>query len=41
MAVGRSYGFDELIHTPRLLDRVRVDWEAATPFVNWLSTHGG
>ncbi|MGI8901905.1 MAG: DUF2461 domain-containing protein [Nocardioides sp.] len=41
MAVTRSYGFDELIHTPRLLDRVRVDWEAATPFVNWLSTHGG
>ena len=35
--VGRSYGFDEVIHTPRLLDRVRDDWRAARPLVEWLS----
>ncbi len=34
--VGRSYGFDEEIHTPDLLDRVRADWRAARPLVEWV-----
>lgn len=34
--VGRSYGFDEVIHTPALADRVRADWRAARPLVGWL-----
>ncbi len=28
---GRDYGFDEVIHTPALVDRVRKDWRATTP----------
>ncbi len=41
MALGRSYGFEPVIHTPGLLDRVRADWRAAAPFVEWVQTHGG
>ena len=33
----RSYGFDEVIHTPALLTRVRKDWRAARPLVEWVS----
>jgi len=41
MTVGRSYGFDEMVHTPQLLARVRTDWAAATAFVQWVRTHSG
>ncbi|MGZ6803961.1 MAG: DUF2461 domain-containing protein [Nocardioidaceae bacterium] len=41
MALGRDYGFDEVIHTPALLDLVRDDWRAVTPFVDWIRTHAG
>jgi hypothetical protein len=34
--MGLSYGFDEVVHTPALLDRVRRDWRAARPLVEWL-----
>ena len=34
--VGRSYGFDEVIHTPELVGRVRDDWRAARPVIEWL-----
>jgi uncharacterized protein (TIGR02453 family) len=40
MAIGRSYGFDPVIHSPQLLDRVRTDWRAAAPFVEWIRAHG-
>jgi len=33
--VGRAYGFDEVIHTPALLTRVRDDWRAARPLLEW------
>jgi uncharacterized protein (DUF2461 family) len=36
LSVGLSYGFDEVIHGPELLDRVRRDWRAARPLVEWL-----
>jgi uncharacterized protein (TIGR02453 family) len=36
LAMGRSYGFDDLIHTPELLTRVRKDWRAARPLVEWI-----
>ena len=36
--MGLSYGFDEVIHTPGLLDRVRRDWRATRPLVEWLVT---
>jgi len=38
LAMGLSYGFDEVIHGPALLDRVRRDWRAARPLVEWLVT---
>jgi uncharacterized protein (TIGR02453 family) len=33
--LSRSYGFGDVIHTPALLDRVRADWRAARPLVEW------
>jgi len=36
LAMGLGYGFDEVIHTPALLERVRRDWRAARPLVHWL-----
>ncbi|EFQ82225.1 TIGR02453 family protein [Aeromicrobium marinum DSM 15272] len=36
MTLGRSYGFDPVIHTPELVERVRADWREATPFVEWV-----
>jgi uncharacterized protein (TIGR02453 family) len=41
MTLGRSYGFEDVIHTPRLLDVVRADWRAATPFVTWVQENAG
>jgi uncharacterized protein (TIGR02453 family) len=35
--VGRSYGFDEMIHTPALADRVRADWQRLRPLVEWVA----
>ncbi len=40
MTLGKSYGFDEVIHTPKVLTMVRGDWRAARPFVEWISRHG-
>jgi uncharacterized protein (TIGR02453 family) len=37
--LGRSYGFDEVIHSPALADRVRADWRTLRPLVEWLATH--
>ena len=37
LVVGRSYGFEDVIHTRALLDRVRADWRASRPFVEWLA----
>ncbi len=36
MTLGKSYGFEPVIHTADLLDRVREDWRAARPFVDWV-----
>jgi uncharacterized protein (TIGR02453 family) len=41
MTLGKSYGFDPVIHTPELLDRVRDDWRAARTFVDWVAEHAG
>ena len=41
MALGKSYGFDPVIHTAELADRVRADWREARPFVEWVSAHAG
>ena len=41
MTLGRSYGFEPVIHTSELLDLVRADWRAATPFVRWITDNAG
>ena len=41
MTLGRSYGFEPVIHTSELLDLVRADWRAATPFVRWVTENAG
>jgi uncharacterized protein (TIGR02453 family) len=33
----KSYGFDEVIHTPKLLTMVRRDWRAARPLLEWVT----
>ncbi|MDN5744871.1 MAG: DUF2461 domain-containing protein [Nocardioidaceae bacterium] len=33
----RSYGFEPVVHTPELLDRIREDWRRLRPLVNWLA----
>lgn len=37
LVLGRSYGFDDLIHTPALLGRVRDDWRTLRPLVDWVA----
>ncbi len=37
LTLGKSYGFEPVIHGPELLDRVRADWRRATPFVEWVA----
>ena len=39
MTLGKAYGFDPIIHTPELVEQVRADWRAATPFVEWVQRH--
>jgi uncharacterized protein (TIGR02453 family) len=41
LSLGRAYGFEPFIHTPQLLDRVREDWRAGRPLVEWVATHAG
>ena len=36
--VGRGYGFDDVIHSPDLTERVRSDWRALRPLVEWVAT---
>ena len=37
LTVGRSHGFEPVIHTPELLDVVRDDWRTLRPFVEWVA----
>ena len=39
MTLGKDYGFEPVIHTPELLDRVRDDWRAVRPFLDWVAAH--
>jgi uncharacterized protein (TIGR02453 family) len=36
MALGKPYGFEN-VNTPALLDRVRTDWRALRPLVEWVA----
>ncbi|WP_112249182.1 DUF2461 domain-containing protein [Kribbella monticola] len=40
MTLGKSYGFEPIIHTPDLADQIRHDWRATRPFLDWLTTNG-
>jgi uncharacterized protein (TIGR02453 family) len=37
LVLGRGYGFDPVVHTPALVDRVRDDWRALRPLVDWIT----
>jgi len=37
LTVGRSLGFEPVIHTAELLDLVREDWRAIRPVVDWIT----
>ncbi|WP_290515961.1 DUF2461 domain-containing protein [Aeromicrobium sp.] len=39
MTLGKDYGFEPVIHTADMLERVRADWREATPFVEWVLTY--
>ena len=41
MTLGRSYGFEPVIHTAGLLERVRADWRAGRPLVEWVAENAG
>lgn len=36
----RSYGFDPVIHTPELTDRIRGHWRETTELLDWVERHG-
>jgi uncharacterized protein (TIGR02453 family) len=36
LTVGKSYGFEPVIHTAELAELVRADWRATKPLVTWL-----
>jgi len=37
LTVGRTLGFEPVVHTPELLDLVRADWRAMRPLVEWVA----
>lgn len=39
IAIGKSYGFEPVVHTVELLDAIRKDWRAGRPFVEWVAAH--
>jgi uncharacterized protein (TIGR02453 family) len=39
LTLGRSHGFEPVIHTPELLDLVRDDWRAVSATVDWIARH--
>jgi uncharacterized protein (TIGR02453 family) len=39
LVVGRSLGFEPVIHTREVLDVIRDDWRALRPLVDWVAAH--
>jgi len=37
LTVGKSYGFEPVIHTPALATLIRTDWQATKPLITWLT----
>ncbi|WP_207839126.1 DUF2461 domain-containing protein [Williamsia soli] len=40
LTASRDYGFEDFIHSPALVDRIRADWRSGTPLVEWALRHG-
>ena len=40
LTVSKDYGFDEIIHSPDLVKRIRTDWRKTRMLVDWLARHG-
>ncbi|TDU88134.1 uncharacterized protein (TIGR02453 family) [Kribbella voronezhensis] len=40
ITLGKSYGFEPIIHSADLVDQIRHDWRATRPFLDWLTTNG-
>lgn len=36
----RDYGFEEIIHTPKLVPQIRKHWRETSPLLDWLVEHG-
>lgn len=36
LSMTKEYGFEPFIHTAALVDRVRADWRAGAPFLDWV-----
>jgi len=39
LTLGRTLGFDQVVHTAALVTEVRRDWRAARPTIEWLATN--
>lgn len=39
LSVTRDYGFDEIIHSAKLVNRIRTHWRETTPLLDWLADH--
>lgn len=39
MTLGKDYGFEPVIHTSELTEKIRADWREATPFIEWVLAH--
>ncbi|MCW2755823.1 MAG: hypothetical protein JWQ32_3234 [Marmoricola sp.] len=41
LTVGRSYGFEPVIHSPALVEAIRKDWRATRPLIEWVAERLG
>jgi uncharacterized protein (TIGR02453 family) len=39
ISLGKSYGFEPIIHTPALQEEIRHAWRATTPLLDWVTTN--
>jgi uncharacterized protein (TIGR02453 family) len=39
MTLGKSYGFEPIIHSAELVEQVRRDWRATSPFLEWVTAN--
>ncbi|MCA0155794.1 DUF2461 domain-containing protein [Tsukamurella sp. M9C] len=40
LTVMRDYGFEEIIHTPKLVPQIRKHWRETSALLDWLVEHG-